>query len=361
MTEIAPTTKPGRKVAVVAFNLGGPDMPQAVRPFLFNLFNDPLIFRVPGLLRWPLAYLVAKRRSKEAGKIYDMLGGGSPLLPNTQAQADALQAKLGDPDSVKVFVGMRYWHPMADEVVAQVRDWGATEVLLLPLYPQFSTTTTKSFERVWHIAAKAAGFQVPTRLLCCYPTEPGFVAGYTDLIRAAYDKAKTASGRAPRVLFSSHGLPESVVKAGDPYQWQCEQSAKAMVAALGIPDLDWVNCYQSRVGPLKWIGPSTDEEIERAGKDGVPLVVAPIAFVSDHSETLVEIEIEYRELAHEKGVPHFERVEAVGTHPDFIGGLAKLVDQVLSGDQRLCSEHGGRLCPTPWKECPFETAQARAA
>lgn len=351
----------GRKIAVIAFNLGGPDRPDAVRPFLFNLFADPLILRVPGLVRLPLAWFLAKRRAKEAAVIYDSLGGGSPLLENTQAQAAALQATLGPEDRIKVFVGMRYWHPMADEVVRQVQEWGADEVLLLPLYPQFSTTTVQSFRRVWDIAAKAAGLTSATRMLCCYPTEEGFIGAYADVVRQAYDRVVAATGTPPRILFSAHGLPETVVKAGDPYQWQCEETAKAIVARLGIDGLDWVNCYQSRVGPLKWIGPSTDEEIDRAGADRASLVVAPIAFVSDHSETLVEIEIEYREQAHARGVPMFERVPAVGVHPSFIGGLAGLVKRTLAGSQRLCSQTGGRLCPTPWKDCPFEQAMKDAA
>jgi len=338
------------KIAVVLFNLGGPDRLDAVRPFLFNLFADPCIIRIPWVVRIPLAYLVARRRAKAAVPIYQQLGGGSPLLPNTEAQARALEAALAERYEARCFIAMRYWHPMSDETAHQVKDFGPERVILLPLYPQFSTTTTASSIRVWDQAARAAKLEVPTSTVCCYPTEPGFVEASARLIWQAYERA-AAHGR-PRVLFSAHGLPKKVVRDGDPYQWQCESTAAAVVEKIGIPDLDWVACYQSRVGPLEWIGPSTDQEIERGGRDKVPLVVVPIAFVSEHSETLVEIEIEYRHLAQSHGVPWFERVPAVGTEPAFIEGLAALVRRTAETACGVCSERGGRLCPAGWRGCP---------
>jgi ferrochelatase len=343
------------KIAVVLFNLGGPDRIDAVRPFLFNLFADPAIIRLPGVLRIPLAHLLARRRAKAAVPIYETLGGGSPLLPNTEAQARALEAVLAEDFDARCFIAMRYWHPMSDETALAVKDWGPDRVVLLPLYPQFSTTTTASSLRVWGVAAKAAGLDVPTSAVCCYPADPGFVEASARLVREHHDRA-ARHGR-PRVLFSAHGLPKKVVDAGDPYQWQCELTAAAIVERLGLQDLDWAVCYQSRVGPLEWIGPSTDEEIERAGRDGVPLVVVPMAFVSEHSETLVEIEVEYRHLAKEKGVPWFERVPAVGTEGAFVEGLARIVRQTLGmGSMGMgcgtCSGSGGRLCPAGRRGCP---------
>jgi len=345
-----------RRLAVVLFNLGGPDRPEAVRPFLFNLFNDPSILRVPNPLRLMLATLISRRRARDAAEIYDKLGGKSPLLENTRAQAEALAEALREPGDrdVRVVVAMRYWHPMSEEAALEVLDFDPDEIVLLPLYPQFSTTTTASSLRVWRQAARLVGVDRPTRMVCCYPTEPGFIEAKTALVRAAYDEA-AVHGR-PRVLLSAHGLPERIVKTGDPYQWQCERTAAAIVERLGVPDLDWVSCYQSRVGPLKWIGPSTDEEIERAGRDGVPTVVCPIAFVSEHSETLVEIELEYRELAAARGVPYFARVPAVGAHPAFIAGLAGLVRQAAGGERAILSQAGGRLCPQSCRGCPQDTA-----
>lgn len=335
--------------AVVLFNLGGPDTPEAVRPFLFNLFNDPAIVGAPTPVRYLLARWISARRAKTARAIYAEIGGGSPLLANTRAQAAALEHALGD--GTRVFIAMRYWHPMSDETARAVRAMAPERVVLLPLYPQFSGTTTGSSRLAWRRAAAAAGLAAPTTAVCCYPSEPGFIGAVTDLARAGYDEASRA-GR-PRVLFSAHGLPKRVVAAGDPYQWQVEQSAAAIVAALGIAGLDWAICYQSRVGPLEWIGPSTEAEIARAGRDRVPVVLVPIAFVSEHSETLVELDIEYRRRAAEHGVPHYHRVPTVSTHPLFIGGLARLVRTATSREAESWSAPGGRrICPPSWKGCP---------
>ncbi|WP_310110833.1 ferrochelatase [Azospirillum sp. BE72] len=352
-----------RRVAVVLFNLGGPDAPESVRPFLFNLFADPAIIRLPNPFRFLIASLISGRRAKPATEIYAQLGGKSPLLENTEAQAAALEAALeadpgvdrgadpaADGAETKVFIAMRYWHPMSAETAARVKEYDPDLVVLLPLYPQFSTTTTASSAKVWHEAAKTVGLTAPTRLLCCYPTQAGFIDASAALIRPLYEAAK-AHGT-PRVLFSAHGLPKKVVTSGDPYHWQCERTAESIAAALGIEHLDWVNCYQSRVGPMEWIGPSTDAEIRRAGQDGVPILVVPMAFVSEHSETLVEIEIEYRHLAKEAGVPHFTRVPTVGVHPGFIDGLARLVRQMVAGKATVCAQNGDRICPSNFPGCP---------
>ncbi len=336
------------RTAVVLFNLGGPDGPAAVRPFLFNLFNDPAIIGLPQPARWALAQLISRRRAPVASEIYRQIGGRSPLVPLTEEQARALEAALG-PDH-RAFVCMRYWHPMAEAVAREVKAWAPERVVLLPLYPQFSTTTSASSLADWRRAAAAAGLEAPTRSVCCYPTEAGFVEAVAELTRAAHDRA-AAAGR-PRVLFSAHGLPQKVIAAGDPYQWQVERSAEAVVRALSIDGLDWRVCYQSRVGPLRWIGPATDEMIRQAGADGVPLVVVPIAFVSEHSETLVELDIEYRHLAEEAGVPAYHRVPAVGTAPAFVEGLARLVRRTEAGGCEPCSQDGGRLCPAAHGRCP---------
>jgi ferrochelatase len=337
------------KTAIVAFNLGGPDGPAAVRPFLFNLFNDPLIIRAPGPIRWLIAQLISRRRAPVAREIYAHIGGGSPILPLTEAQAAALQAEIGDPDT-RVFVAMRYWHPFADECAKEVKSWGAERVVLLPLYPQFSTSTTESFRRVWDGAARKAGLAAETRTVCCYPAEPGFVAATAALIRESL--ARVQGGKTPRLLFSAHGLPEKFIAAGDPYCSQVEMTAAAVTKALDGEKFEPRISYQSRVGPLEWVKPYTDAEIVQAGKDGVPLVVVPIAFVSEHSETLVELDIEYGKLARESGVPQYERVAAVGTHPDFIGGLARLVAEALARPPGLAPEGGARICDAKWGACP---------
>jgi ferrochelatase len=339
------------KRAVVLFNLGGPDSLDSVRPFLFNLFNDPAIFHLPQPFRSWLAAFVAKRRAPVAVEIYRHLGGGSPLLANTEDQARALHRALGGTDDTRVFIAMRYWHPFTAQTVADVRAWGPDEIVLLPLYPQFSTTTTESSLKAWRKTARFQGLNVPTKAVCCYSTAPGLIGAMAELIAPALTGAML-HGK-PRLLLSAHGLPESVVNGGDPYQVQCERTAAAIVEKLGMPDLDWTVCYQSRVGPLKWIGPSTDECIRKAGQDRVPVVIAPIAFVSEHSETLVEIEIEYRKLAEDSGAPYFTRVPAVGTAPPFIAALAGLVDQVAASNAVCLPGDGHRICPGSCTRCPL--------
>lgn len=335
-----------KKVAIILFNLGGPDGPDAVQPFLFNLFNDPAIIRVPNPIRWLIAKLVSKRRAPVAREIYAELGGGSPLVPLTEAQGKALEEALaGGESEYCCFIAMRYWHPFADEAAAAAKAWGAEELVLLPLYPQYSTTTTESSFRDWERAAAKAGLAVPARTVCCYPTEEGFVEGYAALLSAAIGKAGGHEGF--RVLFSAHGLPKKVIEQGDPYQAQVEQSCAAIVAKLGPAgrNLDWVTCYQSRVGPLEWIGPATDDEIKRAGAEGKSLIVLPVAFVSEHSETLVELDKEYGHLAKESGVPAYIRVPALGTEPHFIEGLARLVRAAQAQDNILCPEDAaGHVC-----------------
>lgn len=324
------------KTAIILFNLGGPDSLEAVKPFLFNLFNDKAIIGAPNPIRWLLAKYISAKRAPIAREIYQHLGGKSPLLEQTQDQAAALQKLLGN--DFRVLIAMRYWHPFADQALQEAKEWGAERVILLPLYPQFSTTTTGSSLKQWHqLAADNFG---ETRTVCCYPVEPGLVRAMAAKIRVEWNQA-VGQGR-PRLLFSAHGLPQSIIDKGDPYQRQIEQTAAAVVAELGIADLDWAICYQSRVGPAKWIGPSTEDELHRAAADKVAVIVAPVAFVSEHSETLVELDIEYRHLAEKLGIPGYFRAAAISSHPDFIKGLADLVGDPgatrgkACGDQCLC-------------------------
>ena len=308
--------------AIVLMNLGGPDSPQAVRPFLVNLFSDPAIIDLPLPVRWPLARLIAWRRGAVARDIYNHLGGGSPLLVNTQAQARALEDTLGDGN--RCFVAMRYWRPLTRETVAAVKSWQPDEIVCLPLYPQFSTTTAASSLAVWRREVDRQDLDCPMRVVQPYPTAPGFIAALAGLIGPVLDQA--GQSHRVRLLLTAHGLPLKIVRAGDPYPDQIEETAGAVVAALDRPGLDLVVCYQSRVGPLAWLGPATDDEIRRAGRDGVAVVVAPISFVSEHSETLVELDRDYRRVADASGVPGYYRVPTVGTDPHFIAALAELVE-----------------------------------
>ncbi len=342
------------KTAVVLFNLGGPDGPKAVRPFLFNLFNDPAILRLPQPFRALLAWWISKRRAPVAQAIYEKIGGASPILALTEKQADALAQALKAEDggrTYRVFIAMRHWHPLSDATAAKVKAWAPDDIVLLPLYPQFSTTTSGSSLKAWKRAAEKAGLSAPTRALCCYPLARGFQKAVAKLLRAAL-AVESPNPRGPRVLFSAHGLPKKIVAAGDPYEWQVNETVKGVVAELGAPALDWAVCYQSRVGPLEWIGPSLDDEIDRAARDGVPVLVVPIAFVSEHSETLVELDIEYKAIAAKRGVPGYGRVATVGTEADFIQALAGMVRAPRPRATSLDSEKGGRLCPENFSGCP---------
>lgn len=352
------------KTALVLFNLGGPDSPQAVRSFLFNLFNDPAIISAPGPVRYLLARMLSARRNKVAQAIYDKIGGSSPILPQTQDQAKALDAVLNGATDIatgewKSFVCMRYWHPRAQDVVRAVKQWQPDRILLLPLYPQFSTTTTASSLREWRRIAAMQKLDAPTQAVCCWPVLDGFIAAMVELTRLALDEARKL-GR-PRVLFSAHGLPEKIVKAGDPYAEHVFASARAIAGRLDLQtedsdaagDGDYVVCFQSRVGPLKWLGPYTDQTIEATARSGRPVIVVPLAFVSEHSETLVELDMEYRHLAEKNNAAGYWRVPTVQTHPAFIAGLVGLARQAVAAGRPIVSAEGHRRCGADRSACPM--------
>ncbi|MGH6869975.1 MAG: ferrochelatase [Rhizomicrobium sp.] len=334
------------KIAVILFNLGGPDSPEAVEPFLKNLFSDPAIIALPKLLRLPLAWFIARRRAPVTRAIYAKIGGRSPILPETEAQARALETALAAMGhEARAFIAMRAWEPFSSDAARAAKAWGAGRVVLLPLYPQFSTTTTASSLEDWHEAAAREGLAIPTARVCCYPWAEGFVAAIADAIVAVEKKP----GVDYRLLLSAHGLPKRVIDKGDPYRWQVEKTAQAIVDRLGT--IDWSVCYQSRVGPLEWIGPATDAEIARAGRDGKGVILAPIAFVSEHSETLVELDIDYARLARDSGVPDYRRVPTVSAVPGFIAALAKLVVAAAQQSVVTCGE--GRICPRQFARCGY--------
>ena len=339
------------KLGIVLFNLGGPDSPEAVEPFLRNLFSDPAIIALPGLIRLPLARFIARRRAPLARAIYGHIGGRSPILEETEQQARALERALQAPDlQAKAVIAMRCWHPFSDEAAAVLKAFSPDRIVLLPLYPQFSTTTSASSLADWERAARNAGLPAPATRICCYPANPGFIAAAAAKIRAVMENPKPGIGY--RLLLSAHGLPKRTIAKGDPYQWQVEETARALVDRLGIKDLDWTVCYQSRVGPLEWLGPATDAEIRRGGRDGKGLIVAPIAFVSEHSETLVELDVEYGKLAREAGVPDYRRAATVGADPAFIEGLAGLVRKAVAGGAAV-SDGEERICPRGFGRCGY--------
>ena len=338
------------RVAVVLFNLGGPDRPEAVRPFLSNLFCDPAIISLPAIVRLPLGHFIAWRRAPVARKIYEKIGGRSPIVAETAAQAGGLQAVLeAHGHEAKVVMAMRYWKPFAAAAAAEIKAFGPEQIVLLPLYPQYSTTTTASSLRDFQDAARQAGLSQPVRRVCCFPDERGFIAAQVRLLRIALQARR--EGVSYRVLFSAHGLPKRIVSQGDPYPLQVNTTVRAIVAGLG-EEIEHVVCYQSRVGRLEWIGPATDAEIARAGDEGKGVIVVPVAFVSEHSETLVELDIEYRHLAKANGVVDYIRVPTVGTAPEFLEGLGTLVDAALRS-RGVVSSGPGRICPQSCSGCGY--------
>jgi protoporphyrin/coproporphyrin ferrochelatase len=334
------------RLAVVLFNFGGPDTPEAIQPFLFNLFRDPAIIGAPAPIRLALAKFISSSRAPNAKKTYALMGGASPLLKETEAQAEALSAALHD-DAIeaKVFIAMRYWRPFTEDAARAVAGFAPDEVVLLPLYPQFSTTTTESSLKAWREAYRGPG---RVRAICCYPEDEGLARAHAAKIRETWEKAGRPADI--KILFSAHGLPERTVAKGDPYPGQVERTCRAIMAALGEP-LPWSLAYQSRVGPLKWIGPATNEVIQQAGAAGQSLLVVPVAFVSEHVETLVELDVDYAHLAKASGCPMYLRAPTVGIAPEFIDGLARLTRDALGREESVTSGCGGRHCP-PGSRCP---------
>jgi ferrochelatase len=338
------------KKAVILFNLGGPDKIENVEPFLFNLFNDPAILNLPTIFRYPLAKLISNRRAPVAKKIYEELGGSSPILKLTKEQSEALETKLNQTETAneyKCFIVMRCWNPRANDVIKDVQLFNPEEIILMPLYPQYSAATSGSSIKEWKDVCKKNNYQVKTSTICCYPTDQNFINAHTKEIIKKIKELKNF-----KLIFSAHGLPEKNIKKGDPYQWQVEQSVKKIVENLNIKNLDWILSYQSRVGPLKWIGPPTEGIIVENSKIGKHIVLVPIAFVSEHSETLVELDIEYKEIAEANGCKNYTRVPALGINEDFIKAMSELI---IKKNEYKFSENlypPKTQCPSNFKKCP---------
>ena len=333
------------KKAVILFNLGGPDKLESVEPFLFNLFNDPAIISIPSIFRYPLAKFISKKRTPIAKNIYKEIGNKSPILELTQDQAKSLENKLSKKDDYKCFVVMRCWHPRAFDVIKKVREYNPEEIILLPLYPQFSASTSGSSINEWNDLCKKENYQVKTKTICCYPTESNFIASHVSLIKKTLQNIENNNFK---LIFSAHGLPESKIRNGDPYQWHIEETVKEIMSELKTENLDHTISYQSRIGPMKWIGPFTDDEIIKYSKEKKGIVIVPVAFVSEHSETLVELDIEYKKLAEKNGCIFYKRVPALGIEENFIKGLEKLVLQQQTRDNFVSSV----MCPNKYVKCP---------
>lgn len=343
------------RIAVILFNLGGPDSQEAVSGFLYNLFSDKAIIKAPQPLRFLLAKFITWRRQEKAKKIYRYLGGGSPILANTQKQAQVLEKHLQQrftKDTVKVFISMRYWHPFSQQVAGEVRDFNPNQIIALPLYPQFSTTTTASSLDDWQKTWKKQGHPAAVTSICCYPE----LAGFTEVMAKSLQKEivqlqQDFPGIPYRVLFSAHGLPQKIVEQGDPYDTHIAISAAAVAEKAGLQPDQWQITYQSRVGPVLWLKPYSEDVIREFSNQHQGLIIVPISFVSEHSETLVELDITYRDLALEAGAAFYRRLPTVGIDEIFIQGLANLTEQAVRSKSSItnCSLEGH--CPSSKSGC----------
>jgi protoporphyrin/coproporphyrin ferrochelatase len=320
------------RVGVLLLNLGGPEQLEDVRPFLYNLFSDPEILRLPiKNLQNAFAWFISTMRASQSQENYRRIGGGSPLRRITEAQAQALQKNLkARGQDAQVYIGMRYWHPFTDEAIAKIKRDGIEELIILPLYPQFSISTSGSsfrlLEALWKDDPELR--KIKYSVIPSWYDHPGYVESMSTLLREELDQFIDPDD--VTVFFSAHGVPKSYVEeAGDPYQKEIEASTQLIMQKLQRPNPS-ILAYQSRVGPKEWLQPYTDEVIVDIAQKGVKrMVVVPISFISEHIETLQEIDMEYRELALEAGIEEFRRVPAPNIEPTFINALSSLVLSAL--------------------------------
>ncbi len=307
------------KTAVVLVNLGGPDKLDNVEPFLFNLFSDPDIFKLPfGEKGQELfAGLISKYRAPKSAVLYKEIGGSSPLHLNTLEQASALQKKLREVDDFQVHVAQRYWHPFIPEVIEKLSYESFDKIVLLPLFPQYSNTTTLSVINEW--VRHGEGLIAPI-IIQRFHQHPKYIEACKERITEKLDQV---SGK-PYLLFSAHSIPKSRVKQGDPYQDEIEETVELILE--NFHGYGHSLCYQSKVGPVKWLEPNIKDELKELRKRGIKnLLVFPVAFVSEHLETLQELDIKYRKVAEDLGFNQYIRANTVQAHPLFIDCLKDLV------------------------------------
>jgi ferrochelatase len=309
------------EVGVLLLNMGGPDSLEAVEPFLYNLFSDHDIVQIPRVIQKPVAKLISKFRAKKVAKYYEAIGGKSPQTEQTFQQAEALQRLLGDRYAVEV--GMRYWKPFIRDGLINLIERGVKQIILLPLYPQYSTTTTGSslneFYRIFNPLNKRLKLPIEVKVIKSYHNHPLYIKAMVENI-----KENLPNYSEYYLLFSAHSLPEKLIKMGDPYKHQTEITVKKIMEHF--PDNLHSLAYQSKIGPVKWLEPMTDQEIKKIAKQGIKkLAIIPVSFVSEHTETLYELDIQYKDLAKEVGIEDFKRIPTLQTHPLFIETLKELV------------------------------------
>ena len=325
----------GTKTAILLHNLGGPSTREEMRPFLQNLFSDPEIFRMPGFLQKPFARFLSARRAPEAWRNYEAMGGGSPVLPWTEAQGRGLRFGLreyGLQEDCFCLPAMRYSSPNIDEALAEARDGGAEQILSFSLYPQYSMTTTGSSENELDRALARMGWDVPVHKISRWSDDPGYISCLAWRLRRALRKVPLPLRPKTLVLYVAHGTPMSFVRRGDPYLSEVRACMERVEAEVGH-GLAHRLAFQSRVGPVAWTRPYLDEVLRALPGEGVPSVVlVPLSFVSDHVETLYELDIQMRALAEGAGIQSYIRSESLNADPDFVAVLARLAASALGAE-----------------------------
>ncbi len=354
-----PKLEPSRtgKIAVVLLNFGGPQNLSETKSFLFNLFNDSAIIRLPQPLRFMLATLISNRRAKKLRNIYQQIGNKSPITDITVAQANLLEKELSFFGDYKIFVAMRYNKPFAADILPDLISYNPDQIILLPLYPQFSTTTTLSSVAAFLKEYKKYDFSATLKVICCYPEDQNFAQSHSSLIKQAIEQSSLKLDKV-RILFSAHGLPQSIINDGDPYAFQIVKSVKAITQNLEESlqikhaQLDYVICYQSKVGRMEWTKPSLDFELRKAALDNKEVVIVPISFTSEHSETLYELDIEYKHIAQKLGITNYVRINALNLNTYFIKSLVEICKKSSASKGNIfngCNPY--RICPKSFKQC----------
>ena len=329
------STRSEMRIGVLLFNLGGPETLEDVRPFLFNLFADPDIIRLPWrALQKPLAWLISTQRHKKSRGYYEKIGGGSPLRRITEEQARALEQALAKRNiNARAYVGMRYWNPFIEQALDQIRRDQVDHLVILPLYPQFSVSTTgSSLNRMQAIAAETGNSLPQISVVCSWEADPNYIAAMAAAAREELALFPDQDPSQTHILFSAHSVPVRYIDEGDPYLDQTKRTVELIMERLGTHRPHTLS-FQSKVGPVEWLKPATNETIPSLAREGVSqLMLVPVSFVSEHSETLYEMDILYRDAAAEAGIANYRRVPTMNCRADFIEALAKLVERAL-----LCS------------------------
>jgi len=314
----------GKKVAVILFNQGEPDCLDAVKPYIFNKFYDPALLTVANPLRWMMAKSIASQSAPKARNTFREIGDISPLMNEIQKKKTKLEAYLSElsNDEFKCFSFMRYWKPYAKDIFDEVKEFLPDEMILVPLYPQYSITTTGSALIEWNKQVKKKKIEIPFRVIKDYPENDFFIDSIVGLIN---EKLKLLKSSDYRLLLSAHGIPKKTIESGDPFQSQVEKTSEAIDKKLNNSELDIVTCYQRQIGPLEQQGPLTEDEIERAALENKNIIIVPISFISECSETLVELDINYKEVAEKAGIKDYIRIKTVQDNDQFILGLANLI------------------------------------